>query len=173
MDAKLSEQLSARLKELRSDLQLTQREFAERINASPVSVSSYEIGAKTPSLEMLMKIATTFNVSLNWLCGLSSRKSTNKVFNTYTDIIDIFFDIMNIADLDVYPAKSSTMDSFGNKRTMWGISFTDANLNSFLQDWAKMRNLYISQTIDEEVYSLWREKTIAKYNIPINSERAN
>lgn len=107
---------------------------------------------------MLMKIATTFNVSLNWLCGLSSRKSTNKVFNTYTDIIDIFFDIMNIADLDVYPTKSSTMDSFGNKRTMWGISFTDANLNSFLQDWAKMRNLYISQTIDEEVYSLGQRK---------------
>lgn len=37
MDAKFSEQLSAHLKELRSDLQLTQKEFAERINASPVS----------------------------------------------------------------------------------------------------------------------------------------
>ena len=53
---------------------------------------------------------------------------------------------------------------------MWGISFTDDNLNIFLQDWAKMRNLYISKTIDEEVYALWREKTIAKYNIPIISE---
>lgn len=91
MDAKFSEQLSAHLKELRSDLQLTQKEFAERINASPVSISSYEIGAKTPSLEMLIKIATTFNVSLSWLCGLSPRKSMNKVFNTYTDIIDMFF----------------------------------------------------------------------------------
>lgn len=170
MDAKFSEQLSAHLKELRSDLQLTQKEFAERINASPVSISSYEIGAKTPSLEMLIKIATTFNVSLSWLCGLSPRKSMNKVFNTYTDIIDMFFDIMNIAELDVYPTKATAVDSHGNKRTMWGISFTDDNLNIFLQDWTKMRNLYISKTIDEEVYALWREKTIAKYNIPIISE---
>lgn len=94
----------------------------------------------------------------------------NKVFNTYTDIIDMFFDIMNIAELDVYPTKATAVDSHGNKRTMWGISFTDDNLNIFLQDWAKMRNLYISKTIDEEVYALWREKTIAKYNIPIISE---
>ena len=138
MDAKFSEQLSAHLQELRSDLQLTQKEFAERINASPVSISSYEIGAKTPSLEMLIKIATTFNVSLSWLCGLSPRKSMNKVFNTYTDIIDMFFDIMNIAELDVYPTKATAVDSHGNKRTMWGISFTDDNLNIFLQDWAKI-----------------------------------
>ena len=60
--------LCSRLKELRSSLNLTQKEFAEQVGASTVSISSYEIGAKTPSLEMLLSIAKTFHVSLDWLC---------------------------------------------------------------------------------------------------------
>lgn len=47
---------------------------------------------------------------------------------------------------------------------------TDKHLNEFLKDWNKMRELYWAGTIDEEVYSLWREKTISKYNIPIEAE---
>ena len=57
MDEKTSSVISARLKELRTDLSLTQKEFAQKINASTVSISSYEIGAKTPSLDMLIKIS--------------------------------------------------------------------------------------------------------------------
>ena len=54
MDEKTSSVISARLKELRTDLSLTQKEFAQKINASTVSISSYEIGAITPSLDMLI-----------------------------------------------------------------------------------------------------------------------
>lgn len=170
MDEKTSSIISARLKELRTDLSLTQKEFAQKINASTVSISSYEIGAKTPSLDMLIKISNTYNVSLNWLCGLTERKSLNKVFTTYIDIIDMFFDIMNIAKLNVYLSQTDILDVDNMLATVWGISFTDKHLNEFLKDWNKMRELYWAGTIDEEVYSLWREKTISKYNIPIEAE---
>lgn len=167
MDEKVAAALCSRLKELRTDKKLTQKEFAQKIGASSVSVSSYEIGAKTPSLDMMIRIATTFDVSLSWLCGLTERKSINKVFDTYTDIIDMFFDIMNIAHIDVYPVESKDPDIFSFFDSKWGIAFTDNYLCEFLKDWRKMRDLYLAKTIDEEVYSLWREKTILKYNIPI------
>ena len=82
----------------------------------------------------------------------------------------MFFDIMNIGKLNVYPSKANIIDIHGVQRPALGISFTDEYLNEFLKDWQKMRTLYISGTIDEEVYDLWKEKTIAKYNIPIISE---
>ena len=170
MDEKTSSVISARLKELRTDLSLTQKEFAQKINASTVSISSYEIGAKTPSLDMLIKISNAYNVSLSWVCGLTERKSINKVFNTYIDIIDMFFDIMNIAKLNIYLSQTDILNANDMPTTVWGISFTDKHLNEFLKDWNKMRELYWAGTIDEEVYSLWREKTISKYNIPIEAE---
>ena len=60
MNAQNAQLLCSRLKELRSSLNLTQKEFAKKIGASSVSVSSYETGVKTPSLDMLLTIAKTF-----------------------------------------------------------------------------------------------------------------
>lgn len=159
-----------RLKELRKEKNLTQKEFAEKIGVTSAALSAYENNLKNPSIAVAKRIGEEFNVSINWLCGLTDRKSANKIFDTYTDIIDIFFDIMNIGGLNVYPTENYCEDYSGYKQTMWGISFTDSYLKEFLEDWKKMRGLYVSGTIDKEVYTLWTEKTIRKYNFPIKPE---
>lgn len=162
--------LSERLKEVRESMNMNQTDFAKLIGVTQQSLSSYEKCVSKPTLDMAIKISEKCDISLSWLCGLSDRVSNNKVFKTYTDIIDIFFDIMNVAHLNVYSTKVNTKDCDMQDVTMWGISFTDKYLNEFIEDWQKMRTLYINQTIDEEVYSLWREKTIKKYNFPIIPE---
>ena len=43
MDSENATLLCSRLKELRSSLNLTQKEFAEQVGDSTVSISSYEI----------------------------------------------------------------------------------------------------------------------------------
>ena len=59
--------ISIRIKELRTSLKLTQKDFAASLNISIVSVSSYETSAKKPSLDILISIAKNYNVSLDWL----------------------------------------------------------------------------------------------------------
>lgn len=161
---------SKRLKETREEMGLSQLDFADKIGVTQQSLSSYEKCLSKPTLDVAIRIADKCNISLGWLCGLSDRKSNNKTFKTYTDIIDMFFDIMNIGGIDVYPTETETQDNMGFVTKMWGISFTDSKLEEFLKDWRKMRGLYISGTIDNEVYYLWTEKTIKKYNIPIRKQ---
>ena len=62
--------LAKRLQELRPRNNLSQLQMAQRINLSPSVISSYETGARTPSLENLVTIATTFRVSTDYLLGL-------------------------------------------------------------------------------------------------------
>lgn len=162
--------LSERLKKVRESLNMNQADFANLIGVKQQSLSSYEKCVSKPTLDVAIRIADKCNISLSWLCGLSDRPSNNKVFKTYTDIIDIFFDIMNIAHLNVYSTKVRAKNVEMQDVTMWGISFTDKYLNDFIADWQKMRTLYLNQTIDKEVYDLWREKTIKKYNFPITPE---
>ena len=50
---------------------------------------------------------------------------------------------------------------------MWGVMFSDPHLNNFLKDWHRMRNLVISGTIDRELYQIWIEREIKKYDFPI------
>ena len=62
--------LAKRLQELRLKNNLSQLQMAQRTNLSPSVISSYETGARTPSLENLITIATTFRVSTDYLLGL-------------------------------------------------------------------------------------------------------
>lgn len=39
----------------------------------------------------------------------------------------------------------------------------------FIDEWKKIKELHDTKTIDDELYELWVEKTLKKYNYPIKS----
>lgn len=61
--------LSKRIKKLRLENGLTQRQLERMANIAPSSVSAYEKGQKTPSIEVLCNIANALDTSVDWLCG--------------------------------------------------------------------------------------------------------
>jgi len=63
-----------RLKELRIGRRLNQDGLAMKLNLSQSTVSAYEVGERTPDLETLIAIANFFNVSIDFLVGLSDVK---------------------------------------------------------------------------------------------------
>lgn len=161
---------TTRLREIRNDNHMTQKEFAQKIGVTPAALSAYENNQKNPSVAVLQRIGENFDVSLTWLCGVAQRKSVNKVFTTYTDILEMFFDIMSIAKLNVYPTSKTEKDVNGDSVEMWGIMFSDPNLKTFLSDWQRMRGLYISGAIDQDLYLIWLEREVKKYNFSIIPE---
>ena len=61
--------LGKRLKELRENAGLTQRELGEKVNVTKVSICCYEKGARSPSLDTLIDLANVFNVNADYLLG--------------------------------------------------------------------------------------------------------
>ena len=62
----------ARLKELRKQSGLTQKQLADQIGVTKSVVSFYELRERTPSPEVLIKLATVFHVSSDYLLGIES-----------------------------------------------------------------------------------------------------
>lgn len=60
-------ELKDRIKMVRKQLKLTQKEFGEMIGVSQNSVANYEIGYRNPSAAVINNICKTFNVSYDWL----------------------------------------------------------------------------------------------------------
>lgn len=56
-----------RIKKLRKTLDLTQREFGERIGVKPNTIATYEIGRNEPIDAVVSLICREFNVSETWL----------------------------------------------------------------------------------------------------------
>lgn len=80
--------IALRLKALRSELKLSQREFCERIQVKKATYAEWELGLRRPSTEGLIAINQAFGVSINSLVyGLDENP-------TLTDIPDDLIDII-------------------------------------------------------------------------------
>lgn len=65
---------SERLKALRNEKGISQKELASVLFVSQQSIAKWETDRATPNPEMLSKIAQYFKVSSDYLLGLSSNK---------------------------------------------------------------------------------------------------
>lgn len=60
---------SIRLKKLRTEKNITQKDLARYLGVSDRSVGYYETGQRTPPPDIIEKIADYFNVSVDYLLG--------------------------------------------------------------------------------------------------------
>ena len=67
-----------RLKELRLSHGETQKDLANAIEVGRTTVSEYESGKIVPKQEGLLRIANHFNVSVDYLTGVSNERATRK-----------------------------------------------------------------------------------------------
>lgn len=56
-----------RIKKLRKTLDLTQREFGERIGVKGTTIANYELGRNEPGDAIIFSICREFNVNEEWL----------------------------------------------------------------------------------------------------------
>ena len=64
-----------KLKSLRIDKKMTQKQVADRIGLAISAVSSYESGSRYPSYDVLLKLARIFHVSTDYLLGITETRN--------------------------------------------------------------------------------------------------
>ena len=67
--------LGNRLKELRLENNLTQKQIATRLGVAICAISSYESGQRYPTYDSLKTLARIFHVSTDYLLGLENRNT--------------------------------------------------------------------------------------------------
>lgn len=65
-----------RLKEIRQEKKLSQKDLTKKLNISQQAISLYEKGDREPKLETWQKLADFFNVPVDYLLGISKDRST-------------------------------------------------------------------------------------------------
>ena len=72
-----------------NSLGINQVEFGKRINVSKQCVSNWESGYIQPSIDVLVRIATTFSVSADYLLGLSDKPTLDVEGLTNEEILHL------------------------------------------------------------------------------------
>ena len=70
--------IALRIKELRSKHNMTQRELADKLSLTPKMISFYELGQRMPPNDILIKLASIFDVPSDYLLGITDTPETQK-----------------------------------------------------------------------------------------------
>lgn len=81
--------IGRRIKHLRKEMNLLQKDLAEKLNLTQQTISLYESEKRQPDYETLQKIADFFNVSIDYLLGRTDEKK-------------IILDSVNDASIEYY-----------------------------------------------------------------------
>ena len=135
-----------RIKELRTSKNLTQEDIAKMVKESKATISNYEKGKVSPPIELLIKLAERYDVSIDWLCGLS-----NEEIPRLMSYGDAFFRLVEIDKVIGFSVEDVTF--FSNLRGT-AVLF-DATLTKALEEYQEMVNLRDNNTISEHLFNLW------------------
>ena len=106
-----------RLKEIRLNKKLTQKDIANYFQTSPQSYAQWEKGLRTPSAENLQKLAVFFNVSTDYLLGKTDILDSDPEIDLDTAIDNsVAFDGTPITDDDRETIKNYLKDYFAYKK---------------------------------------------------------
>ena len=83
-----------RLKYLRENLKLSQKEVAQRIHSTEMSISNYEKGIRTPSIDTLNELADCFIGLMNLV--MFSGFSCNDILSEIEKKLTVFNDRINV-----------------------------------------------------------------------------
>lgn len=64
-------ELGRRIRELRREAEMSQKDLAEKTGIKQNTVAQYENGIAKPSLEVLVKMANVFQVTTDYLLGVT------------------------------------------------------------------------------------------------------
>lgn len=92
--------LGKRIKLLRNGQEITQDQLAEFLNVSRQSVWGYENNSVEPSLDVLVRIADRFNVSLDYLlCRTEEQYNLNLLNKNNKDLLLKLYDVVNAYEI--------------------------------------------------------------------------
>ena len=152
----MNESISTRIKEVRKSLHMSQVEFAKFLGITQATVSAIESGSRIPSTDTALTIAKKCNVSMDWLCGLSNKKSASDMPETYSDVARLLIPLMELPITQhkiVEPHQLS-------------LIFCDEKLANFFKDEAIMSEVRKKENF-QPAYDAWINDAYERFNYPI------
>ena len=67
-----------RIQDLRTDADMSQKQLSEILHISQRSYSHYETGSRNIPVEMLIRLANSYDISVDYLVGRTDKKEMNK-----------------------------------------------------------------------------------------------
>lgn len=138
----MKDEMGARIREARIEKGLTQAQAARKSGLGDAAVRLYELGKRTPSDEILARVADSLDVPAESLMNLSP--------STKREALEMLFRLED--ECGCWPVFTDDICA---------IIFDESARNSLekpISDWAKMRKKFDVGELSQEDYTLWKTR---------------
>ena len=167
-----------RIRIVRKNAGCSQKEFCAMLDIPQSTLSAYETDRMQPTVVSLVNIATKFNVSLDWLCGIEKNAPN---FGTIGEALGAVYDLAEINGLKIdFTIQDNLPDDKENESDRWFVQMTvygNDSENPVNADFCKgIRQIadnvsdLESYSISTETYSTEKEKMREYYSQPITKK---
>lgn len=133
--------LSKKLKKLRDELHLTQKEVADKAHTTESAYRAYELGDRNPKPEVLGRIAKALGVSPEYLSAPTFKNKREFVYAILENEDAFGYTVRDINGAPaIAPGYGSAIDFF----------------SEFVHDWEVMREKLANSEITQEEYEDWK-----------------
>lgn len=130
-----------RIKELRAEKDLTQRELAEKINSTSKNIWAYENNVAIPPLDVLTRLADFFDCSIDYVSGRSDDVGNATVYRQTEDLNSLTAQEQKIIDV----IRKTTPTNSNEWITMY------AELPRYMQEsiFAELKGMYLGYSVSK------------------------
>lgn len=153
---------------LRKDSGLSQAKLSKELNLSAATIGYYENGDRIPDIEIAERIAKYFNVSADYLLGLSDAKTTEQNIKIACEVTGLSDDVVNTLHSKIVNNNKNkkiynymiSNEIFHNLASLLGLSESFAESNNKYTP-TKYKKNYNNSTKEDIFYAMccFRELT--------------
>lgn len=121
--------LAAKLAAARKENNYTQEDIAEFLNLSRATITNYESGKRSPDYDTLIKLAKKYNVTTDYLLGLTEAETTDKDKRYICDYTGL--SVETVDKLHSYKIASLCKQAFSPDSSLDYNAFCEINKNDF------------------------------------------
>lgn len=167
-----------RIRIVRKNAGCSQKEFCALLDIPQSTLSAYETDRMQPTVSSLVNIATTFNISLDWLCGI---ENTAPSFGTVGKALEAVYDLAEVDGLKIdFTINDNLPNDTETETERWFAQMTvygndaanpiNADFCKGLRQIADNISDIESYSISSEMYKTEKEKMIGYYDRPITKK---
>ena len=157
------ERFAAALREARAREKMSQKDLSEKTGIATSTISSYENGGKTPSLDIAVKIAMTLGISLDGLFQIEAATSAENTFGEVIRLVDQIGASKHTKGITVISERTHEKDM---RIEIHLQASDDLHGKDWAQEFARKWNSLLSTVTEDkelrEMYSAWLDKKIAE-----------
>ena len=137
----------------------SQKDVGKKLNMTQGNVSKLLTGKQQPTIETIFLIAKVYDVSADWLLGLTEEKKIAKQNMSYGDVLKMFTSLGEKGALWPFPSNMITKDGGAQELPMvTNIGISDEILQSILYEWKKVA------ASPEDIYQMWIDKRVKEFS---------